>query len=108
MYGISDFSSAIPSCYISIQDFAEHKNINYTDLKFDLSLHSDSTVNNFVCQFNLQKKLDNRMKISFEIYKEHRICKATKVGNTKGRKDRLHSIGIEGLNYCARIYKYMN
>jgi len=108
MFGISDFSFAIPSCYIPIQDFAEHKNINYTSLKSDSNLHYDYTVNSFVCQFNLQKKLDDRMKISFETYKEYRFCKTTKVGNAKGSKDGLHPIGIEELNFCSRKYKYVN
>ena len=40
MCGISDFSLSIPSCYISIEDFAEQKQLDYSKLKFGLGLEN--------------------------------------------------------------------
>jgi len=62
---------------------------------------------NIVSQFNLQEKLDNRMKISFETYKDHYFNKATKVSNPKEKNVLLNHIGIGESNYGARNYKYM-
>jgi len=44
MCGISDLSLAIPSCYLSIEDFAKQKEIDYQKLKLGLGLEKMSVL----------------------------------------------------------------
>lgn len=44
MCGVSDMSLALPSCYISIEDFAEQKQLDYSKLKYGLGLDKMSVL----------------------------------------------------------------
>jgi len=61
---------------------------------------------NIVSQFNLQEKLDNRTKISFNTYKELYFNQTNKISHSKEKKVHLNHVGIGETNYGARNYKY--